>query len=634
MFTSILKKSTHFILIVNLLIFGMISNSYSRQATVEDTDISIEVNNRDIEVHQNGTFTETIEISAKALKDSGKDKLVSVPLTYNSRNTKLKIIEAKTIKEDKVYPVDLKNIEDKPLASSPQGFDQNNQILIAFPEMSVNAQIYLKYQMINTEAPVPGFFATDFVYGLGQYCKAGHTKVASDIPFFVKVNDPEQYLEVKQFQKNNKHYMDITLKRPIMKAAIDEMFMVTDNKAYPWVTMSTLNEWSKLGERMVKRYDDIVNQPLPELYQNIVKEAEKKQSTIEKINVVTARLSENITYMGDWRTVKGAFVPRNLAEIVKSKLGDCKDMSASTVAILKKLGLKADVAIIYRGVEFNDTPNDLPNMFDFNHAFVRVVEGSEMYWIDPTNFTSFAQGIYPDIADRKTLVLDPVGPHLAKTPALNEKSSQVSLLKKIFLPKTDPDLAHVEGQVTLTGVHALPLVGADLRSSKESINYDIIRAITDETRTIGWKIGNYNLTSRIAEDLNFKFNFTEKHTKINTTAGDAFIVRTQNLINKLLIKTQDRTTGLQLDIPSIYRHETLISKASLVGKISNCSVDSPWVQGSRQVMDTADGIKITDELIVKKDKILHQELKTAEYLALQNKVHACFGETALVYQNQ
>ncbi len=622
--------------ITSLLGFSMIMSPMvsARWATMADTDIIVESSSRDITVNKDGTYVETIEVSARANKESGKDKLVSLPLTYNTRNATLKILEANTIRDGVSHPVDIKHIEDKPLASSPQGFDQNNQMLIAFPEVGLDAIVHIKYQQIIKEPHVPGFFATEFTYGMGQYCKNSKARIVSELPLFLAVNDPEDYLDVKKEQSNGKYTIEIALKRPVIKAPIDEQFVAFDGKIFPWVTVSSLDNWDQLGKKMIGKYEEVLNEPLPPLFETIATAAGSKTTTTEKINTVTSKLAENLTYMGDWRTVSGAYIPRKLTEIVKSKLGDCKDFSASTVAILRKLGLKADVALVYRGLETSESPNHLPLTEDFNHAFVRVVDNDKIYWVDPTNFTSFAQGIYPDIADRKAMVLDPKNPHLSRTDKIDPQKSGVSLSKKIMLPHADPELAHVDGEVKMIGVHALGLVGADLRASKDSIDHDIIRGVADETRTIGFKVDSYNLTSRVAEDLNFKFNLTEKHTQIKTTAGNAFVVRPLGLIDKLLTKTNDRVTDLQLDIPSTYQNDILLSKASLVGKLSNCSFDSPWVQGSRTISNTAEGIRVLDQLIVKKDKISNAELKSQEYATLQNTIYGCFGDTALVYDNQ
>lgn len=425
---SLKNPLIHFILI-SLLLVGA-SPAVARLATEQDTDIAILMDNRHLKIHKDGTYVETTEFVAEVRKESGKDKLVTFPLVYNTRNSKIKIIEAKTIRGNQEFPVDLKNIEDKPLASSPQGFDQNNQILIAFPELALDAKVYVKYEITEIHAPIPGYFSMDFIYGMSQYSKDSQVHMVSELPLHVEISDSEQFLEVKQGQDNQKYTLDIVLKKPIIKMPVDEQFVALDAKLYPWVTVSSLKEWPKLGELLSKRYEEVLNRPLPESFEKIAKEAETKATLIEKINTVTARLAESITYMGDWRTVEGAYIPRNLAEIAKSRLGDCKDFSASTVAILRRIGIQADPALIHRGVDYLAPPNHLPNMFNFNHAFVRVYDGKENLWVDPTNFTSFAQGIYPDIAKREALVLDPKNPQLMMTSTPEAKDSIVTLMKK------------------------------------------------------------------------------------------------------------------------------------------------------------------------------------------------------------
>lgn len=628
-----MNKHLKFLVFILIFVSVIPGIANARWATIDDTDVIIESYKRDLDIHADGTNVETVEVIAKATKESGKDHLVSLPLTYNTRNSELKILEAKTIRDGKEFPVDLKHIEDKPLASSPQGFDQNNQMLIAFPEMALNAKIYIRYKHIVKQASIPGFYSTNFIYGMGQYCESSQVHVKSEIPFHIQTHDPEQYLDVKQGKEGNRHTLDIVLKKPVFKVPADEQFVATDPKIYPWITLSTLKEWSDFGDLLSTRYEAVLAQKLPDLFEKIAKEAEGKTSIIDKINTVTNRLSENITYMGDWRTVEGAYVPRNISAIVKSKLGDCKDLSASTVIILRKIGLKADVALVSRGTEYFRSPNTLPTIDDFNHAFVRVVDNNKTYWIDPTNFTSFAQGIYPDIADRNALVLDPKGPILAHTSTLTANGSERSIVTRVSLPPSEPDLARVEGLISIKGVYTLPLIGADLRASKESTNRDILHMVTDENRTIDWKIGDYNLTSRIVNDLNFKFNFTEKHTKMKTTAGNAFVVYPQNPVYRLLSTVSDRVTDMQLDLPGVYKEETLLSKTALVGELSNCNIDSPWVSGTREIVNTADGIKVLDTLVIKKDRILNSELKSNEYAQFQNKVYNCFGSTALVYNN-
>jgi transglutaminase-like putative cysteine protease len=606
----------------------------ARWATEDDLDVTTELFNQDIIINKDGTYTETIESMLKATKESGKDKLVSFPLVYNASNSELKIIAAKTILDGKEYPVDLKLIEDKPLASSPQGFDQNHQILIAFPQVALNASIYLKYKITVKEAAIPGFFATTFTYGSPYFLRASKAKVVSELPFHVVTSDDDKALEIKQEKLNQKYILEILLKKPIIKIAIDEQYMATDNLSVPRVSISTLQEWPALGNKILERYEAVLKQQLPDVLENIAEEAKSKVTIVEKINTITARLAENITYMGDWRTIKGAFVPRNLDEIIKTKIGDCKDFSVLTVAILRRLGFSANVALVNRGTEETREYYDLPSLTAFNHAFVYLAVEQKAFWIDPTNFTSFAQGIYPDVANRKALLLNPLNPMLLNTSALASEDSAVFVLRRITLPKEKTDTTHVTGQLSLSGILALPLVGADIRFSKETINQGILSMITDSSRLTQWNIGEYNLVSRIVSDLKFNFDFTEKHTRMKTTAGDAFLLPTKDLISKLLIKTHDRVTGLLFSEPYTYHSITLLPKTALIGKeSSHCSVDSPWFKAIRVIKDTANGIQISENYVVKKDKISNTELKSSEYAQFQNEVFSCFGESAVVYKH-
>ena len=620
----------------SVIVFVMLSfftSVEARWATPDDLDIITESYNRDLQINKDGTYVETIDLTLVATKESGKDRLVSFPLVYNAQSSKLVVLEAKTICNGIEYPVDLKEIEDKPLASSPQGFDQNRQLLIAFPEMALNAKIFIKYQTTVTEVPVPGFFSTQYIYGADAYEKNSKVHVRSAIPFFVEVNDPEKVLTITEKQSNKQYEMDIILIKPIIKVAIDEQNMSLDGKLLPWVTISTLDQWPKLGAMLIPQYEEKINQTLPPLFETIAIEAEKKTTTIEKINTVTSKLSETITYMGDWRTIKGAYIPRPLAEIVKTKIGDCKDFSAATVAILRRLGIASNVALVYRGWEPSRSPNHLPTLNQFNHAFVMVEDKDKILWIDPTNFSSYAQGIYPDVANRDALVLKPLAPSLLHTQALDLKNSNITLSEKISMSKEAFDTAKVEGELSLSGTVVLPLTGADLRFSKEIISRAIINTVANESRVVNWHVGDYNLASRIVDSVKFNFDLTEKHTRLKTTAGNAFLLPVSHKITTLLIKTKDRVTDLLFYDPATYYTRILLSQTSLIGTEAACRVDSPWFAGTRNVSNTLKGIEVTDELVVKKNKILNTELKSDKYAKFQEEVFSCFGDTALVYKH-
>ncbi len=613
-------------------LFALALPAEARWATLEDVDTVVENVKHEIYVRKDGSYTQTIEKTQAPLKESGKDKLVHLPLNYNASSSSLKIIEAKTIdKHGKAYAVDPKHMEDKPLASSPQGFDQNNQILIAFPNVHLDSKVFLKYEETVREPVAPGFFAIDLVFA-GECEKSGTIQITSELPLFLKINDPENFLTVKESKAGDLYKINVKINKPILKLPVDENYAAPSGKAYPWITLSTINTWTQFGDLFVERYEAVAHQPLPTLFEKIAAEAQQKTTLTDKINTVTMRLAENISYMGDWRSIKGSFIPRDLAEIAKTKMGDCKDFSVSTTAILRKIGIDTHVSLVHRGPELK-SPNDLPSIV-FNHAFVRVQAEGKTLWIDPTNFSSFAQGLYPDIAQKRALVLKPNGCVLEETPSIEAKDSVISLFKQIILPKTDNEPTKISVKLLLKGVSALDLAGADLQTSKDIINRFLINAVTNESRAIDWKMEPYNLGSRIVNDLNFQFTLTEQHSETKTTAGKAVLLSSQNLIPKLLTKTKGRVTDLQFDTPGTYKLEQLLPKVSLVGEEkTSCQVDSPWFLGIRTIQDTPQGIQVLEEYVVKKSKITHSELQSKEYADFQTKVYSCFGDTALVYKH-
>ncbi|HUB10244.1 MAG TPA: DUF3857 domain-containing protein [Myxococcales bacterium] len=79
---------------------------------------------------------------------------------------------------------------------------------------------------------------------------------------------------------------------------------------------------------------------------------------------------------------EAAIVPRPPAETVARGYGDCKDMAALLVALLRRAGLRADVALVRSG--WYDAPDDLPGLELFDHAIVHV-GGEPELWIDPTD---------------------------------------------------------------------------------------------------------------------------------------------------------------------------------------------------------------------------------------------------------
>ncbi len=628
-----LYKKHHPVSVISLLLTLLTYTSplYARFATLEDTDFKFEAIHQSVVVQTDGTYTEEIEIQAKALKESGKDKLVSLALPYNASNTEFKILEAKTIESGTEYPVDPKNIEDKPLASNIQGFDQNNQVLIAFPQIQLNASIYIKFKTFVKDPPIAGFFDHHLNFGLNGYCEKSTFHIQSALPLFIAFHDPQKIFESSEFKKNKLFYFKATLKKPVFFNVIDEQNAILNITEVPWIRIATLKKWSDFGKKIMPPFEAVIQEPLPTYFQPLLDKARHHENAIDQINAITSGLAESLTYMGDWRTVKGAYVPRSLSTIAQTRFGDCKDFSAITVALLRHLGLEASVALVYRGIHNNLDIFALPSFNNFNHAIVYVTTKTGSYWIDPTNFNSFAPHIYPDIASRPSLILFKDQPQLSAIPEVSWQDAEVRTLENITLEKQGR--LQSKGYLNLKGWQALNLTAASLRASKEATDLDIIGYLTNENRLLDWKVQDYDLKSRIVKPLTFSFEYTAENSTIKSSAGKAYLLSEYGLVKSLLVKTKNRVSDLYLGIPSIKNYELILKNTTLIGdQFLDCHFKSPWFEGQRHISNTPKGIKITDTQILLRSRISNKELQTKAYQDLQSQVYACFGDLALIYQ--
>ncbi len=239
---------------------------------------------------------------------------------------------------------------------------------------------------------------------------SSHRTIASKLPLYIEVNDPDNVLQITQEHKNGLYNFDIKLKKPICRtgAEASETGIINSHK-YTWVTISSLKTWNEYAKALAQKFDEVINQPLPELFLSIVETARLEKNEVAQLNLITSLVNEKIRYMGYWTSVKGQFIPRDLSLTASTQEGDCKDFTAVTAAILKEIGkYKVQPVLVSRGEGELSLAQNIPDSSFYNHVFLKITnKEGKIYWIDPTNQISMAQGIFPDIADKIILILDP-----------------------------------------------------------------------------------------------------------------------------------------------------------------------------------------------------------------------------------
>lgn len=605
----------------------------ARFALEEETDYSIEKNDILFTINKDGSYEYVSETIFHLKTESARDSQSKKIFVYREGTEKIEILDAKTILNDKEYKVSKKEIEDKQLASSANGFEDKRQIIVAFPKAEVGAKLYIKRRFKSSLVITKNHFFSNIFSLENGWMKHANIKIKSKIPLFMEINDPEKRLKVETNPKSTDKTFttaEITLETPGTSLVVDDIsgYLALKNETY--MNVSSLNEWKNILKDLIPRYDEILKQDIPKLYKEIIKKTEDLKTDVDKITQVMSLLNEKIQYLGSWMTFKGMFVPRDLKEVEKTRFADCKDFSTATVVILRSLGFDAEVVFVQRGEGAPDYDGKLP-LWNFNHAIVKAVgKDKTVYWLDPTNFTSSAL-IRPDIANRAVIV--PVDhekyeSELQKTPQVNsftyKKVDELSITK-------DDRIAHkinlsfsetTRAMALLTGIH--------LRVPPTIIEDQLYHMIAGQSVKTKDRIKTEipTLTDRIIKPVEISLHFISDDL-ISSNIGKAYLAKSRvGLIEEIINIKASNVHDWHIDLPGVYASDTII-KGKHIKNLEKLSfkVETPWFKVIREAeyKDDSTIIKNTVEVLI--DYIKNEDLKSDIFLDAQKKIvkeYKCF----------
>jgi tetratricopeptide (TPR) repeat protein len=131
-----------------------------------------------------------------------------------------------------------------------------------------------------------------------------------------------------------------------------------------------------------------------------------------------------------------AIVPWSPADTVKRGFGDCKDMAAVLVALLRGAGIDADLALLSTGPG-TDVDPALPGLGPFDHAIVRARIGGKDVWIDATEPDLPAGQLPWRDQGRRALIVGPGTRGLVTTPAAPPADNLVREARTYHLAEID-----------------------------------------------------------------------------------------------------------------------------------------------------------------------------------------------------
>jgi Domain of Unknown Function with PDB structure (DUF3857)/Transglutaminase-like superfamily len=612
----------------------------ARWADLNEASVSMEFSNGNIEVKSDGTSIATEEEELTVLNETGQDTVKVRHFFYYADSEDFKILEAKTINGDVEKKVPKNLIEDKAVANSNAGFTQLHQVMIAFPDVKVGSKIYYKIRKEIRRAVVPGFFWVPMMYGANRIEKTGTVTITSELPLYFKKNDPENKLDISIQNGEKRSTLKVVLKSPVYKEVIDEPLAMLDPALLTFAEISTSPNWSDLSNNLSQGFDRVVAQPLPPELQKIYETASKKTSLSNKVDSVVSDLASLLNYLGDWRTTEGKYSPRNLKDILENRQADCKDFAAASVAIFRKLGIDAWVALVKRGTVHIDPKNPNrpivilnslePSVQAFNHAIVYFESDGKKYWIDPTNPNSFGLEIRDDIADRDALILRPKEVGLNHIPAPDPSTQFVEVQRRINM--SDPGKIDGNTEIKFKGRAAIFFTGLTKKRSRQEVDSFVAKMAAMYRPPSQYTVDPYDLSSDVVRDLDFKVKYSEKNF-LPKDDESVFRLPPEIPLFWTKLESKGRVSGLFIGESMTVKKDYVIEGGSLVNPArEKCRIESPWVDASLDNEKTSTGVRIKVDYKIKKGIISQSELASKDYEETTYKLATCLLERSIKYK--
>jgi len=620
--------------LILLLLLQIQSIGHARFLKPEEASFKVLFSKSHLKVKADYTFEFKHDFKIKILTEQALDQFKIYSFSYVSDAEELEVQSIKIKNGYKSKEIPSSSYEFKDLSSGAKGFDSTKTIRVPLDGLRVGSEIHIKVLKKTLKPNVKDFFATDYSFGVGTgYVLNQSLSVNSEVPLNFNLHDPHKIIKVSKPQHSNKSFT-FTLKKPFVFYFTDEPGYTNVSKISSTVSLSSQKTWTDFSKLYTK------NLPIPTKEEEKIIESfipiDKNLKTKQKIEKVISNIISKVSYLGDWKTVKGRYTPRSISKIIESGHGDCKDNSYLLKAVLNKMGIEAGLALINRAnVPAYSVNKDLPRIEEFNHMISWYKDEGQIYFIDATNKSAESTNIPTDIAGRPVLVLENKSGYLSETPMIDASSNTFESTQTINMENEKK--AKFRGDVKIKG----PLAMRWRNYLKSKMEAEQSQGMLDSFFV---KSRFYSHTIEELPEINaagsskflFKVKGDIKPRTIKTSQGMALYPR---LYQKETIPvgtfSKERNVDYYLGTPYTTTNNLILKNFKLKGKIpKDCSFKNEYYEFTRKITysEKKRELKQTDMTRVLKSTIPANELKTNSklYKALP-KYELCSESIAYMY---
>jgi transglutaminase-like putative cysteine protease len=606
------------------------SPSYAHRADPSDRPFWIKSLKYEYDIKKDGTFSVIEERIIHIENESGRNSQSVQNLLFRPLNEKIELLQAYTRTRGKKIPVDKQNISIESGGNNRPGFDAENKMIIAFPQVEIGSDIYMQIKSVTFSVPEPDVFS-EFINLFWPYLKEFQLTIRSDLPLYQVLFDPQGQFKSSKDVVKDRHIYELWNTRPLITATTDEDHVFTASETLPSITYSSIQTWDHFAVKTNSELTKMLKEKPPKDLEEIKNKVRRIQNRAEQVNQLTALISEKIRYFGDWRRVRGDLLPRTLKEITASSYGDCKDLAFVTAVLLKALGYQADVAWVLRWtVPPLRSSYQLPAMF-FNHAVVRAEKEGEIFWVDATNLISQAPYTPSDISGRPAFVLGPE-PHLDWIPEVSPTDAKY--FEGTTLMSKDGLGAKLVGHVEYSGLAAVNEWQNRWNKSAKDYDFDFIASLRRNSVLVSQKLSKLEDRTRVLKNFTRDYDADFTQFWVRSSAGPTVELPLQSVFSVLFsMEVADRASDLYLGIPYSYHSTTQIKNRKLLGDNSfKCNLTSKWLDFRRQVQTLLSDIQVETTYEINRRYITNKELQSKDFKEFQRQLRECFSHRLLVFE--
>lgn len=570
-------------------------------------------------IDKSGTKTARNIYEYKIIDESGRIALANFRLRFLGENKNFKAVNIYSLTDNKKTVTAAADIKFSDVQNSSVGITDLKMALIPIHNLKIGSIVHIEYDVVSP-AMADGHMNDSFGFQNDRLAPEEYYSYESDLPMKTLKEIPEKFYTFKEWQKDNKYFLEI---KPTPFAYESE----GKNIGSGYITISTSKSWQEIREYFDPQYKKVWASKLPPEFQQIVSNATKFKTTSEKIEYAGQEISKLIAYSGTWTNAQNKLIPQDFSKLLKSKTGDCKDYSASLVAVLRALKIDAYPALVNRSNTYSpkliSQYSLFPQLQAFNHVIVWATdESKKVWWVDPTNPMVFADNIGSDILGKFSLVLDGSSKDVSFLPDGNSIANDLRI--DVQLKLNDDNTVFGTGKLTLNESSYNSIAQLERLKGIEGIK-PVINLLLEPTAKVDVDVVK-NKTTRIPS-YNFSYVspifIVDKPKKFK-----AVVVANAAYVPILKIRANEESNLGEIgELKSVTK--ILNAKAADI-YLSDCYARTPWMDAERSVENKQGYVLVTDTVRTKKKNITKEEALSAAFQSDLQSLKKCYSAN-LVY---